>query len=86
MPFGAQIKGRESGEKETRPLAPAQDSWGGAAPCVGSMADVAMEARAKPLGVGRRRASAHLGVVCEGVSEEKSPSRPEMLLSYVDLY
>ena len=43
-------------------------------------------ARAKPLGVGRRRASAHLGVVCEGVSEEKSPSRPEMLLSHVDLY
>ena len=50
------------------------------------MADVAMERGAEPLGVGRRRASAHLGVVCEGVSEEKSPSRPEMLLSHVDLY
>ena len=31
-PFGAQNKGKESGENEPRPLAPAQDSWGGAAP------------------------------------------------------
>ena len=30
--FGAQNKGKESGENEPRPLAPAQDSWGGAAP------------------------------------------------------
>ncbi len=86
MPFGAQIKGRESGKKEPRPLAPAQDSWGGAAPWFGSIADVAMESEGKAAGGWRRRASAHLGVVCEGVSEEKIPSCPEMLLSHVDLY
>jgi hypothetical protein len=51
------------------------------------MADVAMESEGKAAGgVGQRRASAHLGVVCEGVSEENNTSRPEMLLSYVDLY
>ena len=30
-PFGAQNKWKESGENEPRPLAPEQDSWGGAA-------------------------------------------------------
>lgn len=36
--------------RKPRPLAPAQDSWGGAAPCVGSMADVAMESEGKAAG------------------------------------
>ena len=37
--------------RKPRPLAPAQDSWGGAAPCIGSMmADVAMESEGKAAG------------------------------------
>ena len=52
-------------------------------PQFGSMADVAMESKGKA--AGGLAAVAHLGVVCEG-GPENAPSRPKMLLSYVDLY
>ena len=73
MPFGAQIKGRECGEKEPRPLAPAQDSWGFATPCVGSMADVAMESEGKA--AGGWAAAAHLGVFVIAALKTVKPKR-----------
>ena len=47
------------------------------------MADVATESKGKA--AGGWAVVAHLGVVCE-CGPENVPSRPEMLLSYVDLY
>ncbi len=66
MPFGTQNKGKESSDNKPHPLAPEYDSWGGAAPCFGYMADAAMESEGKA--TGGWAVAAHLGVVCGGVA------------------
>jgi hypothetical protein len=43
-------QGEEEGENKPRPLVPAKDLCGGAAPRFGSMADVAMESNGKAAG------------------------------------